>query len=692
MKGIIDEFGTNMASWQGWLQAENPEVTPMPGEWNDKLNEFQKLMLLRAWRLEKLTFAMQDFVGNKLGKQFTETPPLDLNDVFPSSNHYTPLIFILSSGADPMGSILRFADKMDYTKRMQYISLGQGQGKIAQKLITEAKRTGDWVVLQNCHLAKSWMPALELELIKFQGDPEINEGFRLWLTSMPAAYFPVLVLQNSVKMTFEPPQGLRANMKGTWSRWNETDFENCTKTHPWKKLLMGLTFFHALILERRKFGPLGWNIRYDWNDTDNEVSVETLRMFLDEQDEIPWEALQYVTGQINYGGRVTDDWDRRCLMCALRRLYNNGILEEDFSYCDAPHITSYYSPTSTSTLQEFKDYVSNLPIKDPVEVFGLHENAAITFDQQNASLFLQTITDIQPRMGGGGAGKSSDEVVSELAAKLSSEMPGVLTMEEAGQETFEPNAKGDLNSLQIVLQQEMDRFNKLIKVVKRSLVDIGKAIQGLVVMSAELDLMFNAMLINAVPEIWKKAAYPSLKPLSSWVVDFHARIRFMRTWLQKGAPFCYTLPYIYYPQGFMTGSLQMHARKYAIPIDSLNFGFEAQDMETAEDVTAPPEDGVYVDGFFMDGARFDRKKKMIEDSHPGHMYDTVPVIHFGAVENRKRDPNDYESPLYKTSVRAGILSTTGQSTNFVIAVDLKTDKNPEYWVLKGAALLCALND
>merc|ERR1711998_579383 len=108
-----------------------------------------------------------------------------------------------------------------------------------------------------------------------------------------------------------------------------------------------------------------------------------------------------------------------------------------------------------------------------------------------------------------------------------------------------------------------------------------------------------------------------------------------------------------------TGSLQMHARKYAIPIDSLNFGFEAQDMETAEDVTAPPEDGVYVDGFFMDGARFDRKKKMIEDSHPGHMYDTVPVIHFGAVENHKRDPNDYESPLYKTSVRAGILSTTG---------------------------------
>ena len=127
---------------------------------------------------------------------------------------------------------------------------------------------------------------------------------------MPAPYFPVPVLQTSIKMTFEPPKGLRANLKGTWATISQEALDKCTKPHEWRRLLFGLTMFHASVQERRKFGPLGWNIRYDFNNTDLEVSIETLRMFLDEQEEIPWEALEYVTGHINYGGRVTDDWDR----------------------------------------------------------------------------------------------------------------------------------------------------------------------------------------------------------------------------------------------------------------------------------------------------------------------------------------------------------------------------------------------
>lgn len=91
-------------------------------------------------------------------------------------------------------------------------------------------------------------------------------------------------------------------------------------------MLWGLTFFHAIIQERQKFGPLGWNIKYQFNESDLETSKTVLQMLLNKADSVPFEALQFVTGEINYGGRVTDDWDRRCLLTILRKFYNPNIL------------------------------------------------------------------------------------------------------------------------------------------------------------------------------------------------------------------------------------------------------------------------------------------------------------------------------------------------------------------------------
>lgn len=273
---------------------------------------------MQAFRPEKLVECIGEYIAGYLGREYIEHPPLNLHNVFPDTTCNTPLVFVLSAGADPMSTIMRFATEMGRLEQMHAISLGQGQGPIATALIADATKSGEWVVLQNCHLAKSWMPRLEKLVEAFPADSNIADDFRLWLTSMPAAYFPVPVLQTSVKMTFEPPKGIRANLKGTWAAMTEETFLGCTKPYEWKKLLFGVTFFHAAVQERRKFGPLGWNIRYDFNTTDLEVCIETLRMFLDEQPDIPWDALLYVSGEIHYGGRVTDNLDRRNLMCMLK--------------------------------------------------------------------------------------------------------------------------------------------------------------------------------------------------------------------------------------------------------------------------------------------------------------------------------------------------------------------------------------
>ena len=145
-----------------------------------------------------------------------------------------------------------------------------------------------------------------------------------------------------------------------------------------------------------------------------------------------------------------------------------------------------------------------------------------------------------------------------------------------------------MRSLSIVLLQEMAKFNLLIKKMTSTLTELKKAIQGLAVMSQDLDEMYLAFQNNMLPGIWKKVSYSSLKPLSSWFKDMVTRVNFLREWLNNRAPLSYWMSGFYFPQGFLTGVLQTHARQYKIPIDTLSFKFKVLAMEK-EKLMASPE-------------------------------------------------------------------------------------------------------
>uniref|UniRef100_A0A8B9Q220 Dynein axonemal heavy chain 12 n=1 Tax=Apteryx owenii TaxID=8824 RepID=A0A8B9Q220_APTOW len=682
-KGLRSHVSENAGEWQKIYDSKEPQSFPLPKQFSSTLNELQKMIILRCLRPDKIVPAITTFVTNNLGKKFVEPPPFDLTKSYLDSNSTIPLIFVLSPGADPMSSLLKFAnDKKMVGNKFQSISLGQGQGPIATKMIQEGMEEGTWVCLQNCHLAVSWMPMLEKICEEFSSE-NCHPFFRLWLTSYPSPKFPVTILQNGVKMTNEPPTGLRLNLLQSFLSDPISDpafFCGCPeKELVWEKLLFGVCFFHALVQERRKFGPLGWNIPYGFNESDLRISIRQLQLFINEYSRVPFEAVSYLTGECNYGGRVTDDWDRRLLLTMLDDFYNTDIIENP-RYTFSPS-GNYYAPPK-GTYEDYIEFIKNLPFSQQPEIFGLHENVDISKDLQQTKILFESLLLTQGGGTQGGSSGGGDSTLYEIADDILSKLPNDFDIE--GSLIKYPVRYEE--SMNTVLVQEMERFNNLIQTIRITLTNLKKAIKGLVVMDSELEALCGSLLIGKVPESWAKRSYPSLKPLGSYILDFLARLKFLQDWYELGKPTVFWLSGFYFTQAFLTGAMQNYARKYTIPIDLLGYEFQVIPQDTSD---TAPEDGVYVHGLFLDGARWDRTKGMLAEQYPKLLFDVMPIIW---IKPNMKKSNAYVCPLYKTSERKGVLSTTGHSTNFVIALTLNTDKPVQHWIKRGVALLCQLDD
>jgi dynein heavy chain len=591
-QGFAEDVAANIDSWGPFYDSNDIHRNPVPGDWDTKGGSvLGRLMILRCFRPDKLLLAMQDFISKEIGEKFIDPPTFNLAEAYEDSSSVQPLLFVITAGTDPVANLTKFAEEVGFSgNKLAMISLGQGQGPIAEKILAQAVKEGTWVLLQNCHLAVSWMNSLErfVENLK----PEaVNPDFRLWLTCMSSPAFPVSVLQISVKMTMEPPKGVRQNLLLSYADFNDAYLESCNKPDAFRKLTYGICFFHAVIQERRKFGPLGWNISYDFTASDLKCCTEQLLVFLNKYEHVPYKVLTFLSGQINYGGRVTDDWDRRALMTMLSDFINEDVLSDDYRFSPS----GVYTSLPASNYASYISAIRALPISPQPEIFGLHENADITCAQNEVNQTFELILSLQPRLSSGG-GKSRDEVIGEVAASIASRTPkeyDFLGVQKKYPVMYE-------ESMNTVLQQEVIRYNKLVSAMHKSLKDLQLALKGIVVMSGELEAMADSLFNNFVPEMWASKAFPSLKPLSLWIQELLDRLSFIQNWIDHGIPKVYWISGFFFPQAFLTGTLQNYARRRQISISTVSYVFKVQ-TGSHEDIKEAPPNGCYVYGLFVEG-------------------------------------------------------------------------------------------
>ncbi|XP_025020180.1 dynein heavy chain 10, axonemal, partial [Python bivittatus] len=669
----------NLSDWKAWYDIDALEQTPFPLHYSDSLTSFQKLLLLRCFRVDRVYRAVTDYVTLTMGVKYVQPPVISFEAIFEQSTPNSPIVFILSPGSDPASDLMKLADRTGFGgNRLKFLAMGQGQEKVALQLLDNAVTRGQWLMLQNCHLLVKWLIDLEKALERIT---KPHPDFRLWLTTDPTKGFPIGILQKSLKVVTEPPNGLKLNMRATFFKIPHESLEQCQ--HPaFKSLVYVLAFFHAVVQERRKFGKIGWNVPYDFNESDFQVCMEILNTYLTKafqqnDDKIPWGSLKYLIGEVMYGGRAIDSFDRRILTIYMDEYLGDFIFDtfQPFHFFHNDDV-DYRIPEGTSK-DDFAEEIESLPLANTPEVFGLHPNAEIGYYTQAARDMWSHLLELQPQTGESSAGISRDEYIGQVAKDIENKMPKVFDIDQ-----IRKTLGIDISPTTVVLLQELERFNKLIVRMTKSLAELQRALAGEVGMSNELDEVARALFNGQIPNIWRKLAPDTLKTLGNWMIYFKNRFLQYTLWVEESEPSVMWLSGLHIPESYLTALVQATCRKNGWPLDRSTLYTQVTKYRTADEVTERPGQGCFVSGLYLEGADWDLENGCLIRSKPKVLIVDLPILKIIPIEaHRLKLQNTFRTPVYTTSMRRNAMGV-----GLVFEADLFTTRHISHWVLQGVCL------
>jgi len=527
---------------------------------------------------------------------------------------------------------------------------------------------------------------LEKKLDAFAAEGS-NPSFRLFVSSDPNKAIPIGLLERSIKLTNEPPQGVKQNIKRAFTQFTKEDIED--KDPKIKTILFALCYFHSVMLERRKFGPKGWNMKYAFNAGDLRDSAIVLNNYMESNassGKIPWDDLKYIFGEIMYGGHIVDDWDRILCAAYLNSIMGDHLLDEGelFPFIEGRPISFKCPPP-----YPYEKYIEHIESECPPETplaFGMHPNAEIDFRTKQCQELFMTLQEIQPRggSGGSGGGVSVQEKIQEFMHRVSDETQldsNKLNIDDIASKL----AEDQRGPYQNAFLQECEYMNALIGAIVGSLAEIELAFKGELTMTEKMEALMGAIFLNQIPAPWAKIAYPSTRGLGSWLDNLKQRLDQLNLWKEDPTkiPSVTFINRLFNPQSFLTAIMQVYAREKQQELNKLAVQTDVLKKIYWEADLPPCKEGAYVFGFQIEGCRWDNALGQLEESYPKRPFSVMPVVNCRAAQieaggGAKKDQNVYNCPVYKTETRGN---------TYVFTAQLKTKQPPAKWTLAGVACI-----
>ena len=718
-RDLAENMTRNESAWRGFYEENAPEKAVIPDyataiDGDRTLGAWHRLLIVRTLRVDRSMLAIKDFIKltEQIGPKYVEPVTDTLESIYDEMIPHIPIIFLLSVGADPTDSIIQLCRKRKCVM-VATISMGEGQERPAMAAIKVAAAQGGWVLLQNCELGLGLMEQMEDIMVAYhEGPPEnFNKDFRLFITAAPDANFPLGLLQMGTKVTNEPPSGMRAGLMRSYQTTVDQDRMERVDGDMWKRLLFIMCFLHSCVQERRKFGPLGWSIPYEYNLGDIEASL----LFLEKHlygGTVSWSTVQYMISEIQYGGKITDDLDRRLFNTYAAKWLNKSSLEEGFSFnpkvclVELPGNFQYNVPTFKEQ-KEYQTYVATFPEIDSPELSGLHPNADLTFRVKEATSMMNALMETQPKTGGGGgaggvAALTPEEIVHKRAGEMLTITPGAY-LEDSVKLKIKSIGGMD-NPLNIFLFQEIRVLSVVVDKVRLELSQLQLAIDGEVVMTEEYATIIDELFNAKVPKTWMFTAtgieYSWINStVGLWMGNFGSRDAQIRSWLDNGRPSHFSCAGFFNPQGFLTSMKQEVTRRHrgeGWALDDMVYHTEVTDMISETAVRSGPKEGVYCSGLYLDGAAWSRMDGSLVESIPKQLFTLLPVLWVTATTKTIRKEKiktgmygpkgPYECPLYKYPARTdrfyvAIINMASKASD-----GIDEAPNSSHWILRGVAL------